>query len=591
MLSLFLLFIHATPTHQAPPLQVISRTYDVQDIHIINHGTARHYKVATIRIAFDQNVLLSTTTTTTHKNGTEEETTRTIPITQASPEALYGLTRLQCDDHLIESCPTSEEDETNDYHVGVGQNIPQFLYALNENTASSPVHNPQNVSVPFRTILRLTHDVERPRANQYVAILVVQPKSTLFNQNDNYNNDLDHEEDERMNQVESGTFGTFEAWSSHHHHHAEDHALQRWDIEHLNTCTLHFLTPDDQITPNGATVALFGDASEFNHTTNQSIPLLPFQRSVQGLVHTKAPLLNIQEASAIMDETLNDIENHETFPVFAEDMKNILDFATMYDRRQHEKENELLGNVANNVQTQKVKETDKKETTSSQVDRHVSRIADEFAHSGMIVSLIEVMHRMGTMNKLKTSQYWELVEDGLTNMMIPNFVKMSIELTKAPILNMVTDMLVSFGSGWWWGGMVVGWGGGGGVFRCCFSCLVLLLWVMLLVVLLVKCCCAVVLERNKSLLDFSFSWLRLFLTQAPVLEEIVICPIVVSTYPQAECCPDGKCEPKDPPEEPGDKKCKRGGKEHAGECRETQKNGKRNCPVPFLNGFCPGGNK
>ena len=57
---------------------------------------------------------------------------------------------------------------------------------------------------------------------------------------------------------------------------------------------------------------------------------------------------------------------------------------------------------------------------------------------------------------------------------------------------------------------MVGWGGG--VFRCCFSCLVLLLWVMLLVVLLVKCCCAVVFERNKSLLDFSFSWLRLFLT-------------------------------------------------------------------------------
>ena len=145
---------------------------------------------------------------------------------------------------------------------------------------------------------------------------------------------------------------------------------------------------------------------------------------------------------------------------------------------------------------------------------------------------------------------------------------------------------------------MVGWGGGGGVFSCCFSCLVLLFGVVVVVGDAVGggsvgniVDSAVVLERNKSLLDFSFSWLRLFFTQAPVLEEIVICPIVVSTYPQAECCPDGKCEPKDPPEEPGDKKCKRGGKEHAGECRETQKNGKRNCPVPFLNGFCPGGNK
>ncbi len=157
----------------------------------------------------------------------------------------------------------------------------------------------------------------------------------------------------------------------------------------------------------------------------------------------------------------------------------------MYDRRQHEKENELLGNVANNVQAQKVKETDKKETASSQVDRHVSRIADEFAHSGMIVSLMEVMHRMGTMNKLKTSQYWELVEDGLTNMMIPNFVKMSIELTKAPILNMVTDMLVSFGSGWWGGVVVVVCLGV--VFRVWCCCLVLLLlWVMLLVVVLLE---------------------------------------------------------------------------------------------------------
>ena len=103
------------------------------------------------------------------------------------------------------------------------------------------------------------------------------------------------------------------------------------------------------------------------------------------------------------------------------------------------------------------------------------------------------------------------------------------------------------------------------------------------------CCCV---GKKQELTGFFFFMVATFsYTQAPVLEEIVICPIVVSTYPQAECCPDGKCEPKDPPEEPGDKKCKRGGKEHAGECRETQKNGKRNCPVPFLNGFCPGGNK
>jgi hypothetical protein len=527
LLTIFLLFLlHVT---KPSPLKVISKTYDIQDIHLIHHDQVRHYKVATIRIAFDQNLLLSTTSTTTDtatntndasKNKRRSKGLKITSIEEASAELLYGLTRLQCDDHLIESCPTSNDDRS--YHRGIGHGIPQFLYALTKNTITRSQQHKQNISVPFQTILRLTHDVEKPRANQYVAILVVKPRSTTFGD--------ELEDDHNMNVHDLI-------------HYEEDHALQRWNIDHLKSCTLEFLKPCDQISLNGTTVELFGDLSirSFKNssgggsnvvkTKTKSVEL--FHNSITKLKRTKPPMLSVQQASAIIDDTINNIEKHETLPSFANDMKNILTFAEMYDHRQ----NELLHSIVDgddNIDGSDQNKYDPpptfgggsgSDTTSILVNQHITNTATSFAHSGMIVALLEVVHRMSIMNTLKTSQYWELIEDGLTNMMIPNFVKMAVELTKSPILTMITDTLT------------------------------------------------------------------------PILTEIIICPILAVVYPQAECMPDGvgDTDPgagSDPKEEPPEEsKCtEKGG--HAGECRKTTKpDGKRNCPVPFLHGYCPGGNE
>ena len=73
-------------------------------------------------------------------------------------------------------------------------------------------------------------------------------------------------------------------------------------------------------------------------------------------------------------------------------------------------------------------------------NRHTSHMATSFSHSGMVVSFLEVVHRLGTHEMVNAGQYFELIEDGLTNMMILNFVKLGVSL-KAPILDMVVDTL------------------------------------------------------------------------------------------------------------------------------------------------------
>ena len=460
IISLLLLCLFAFQPVATLPINVIASTFSIQDIHIINDNKLRHYSVATIRISFDNNLLLSSTT----NNATAQNR---IPITQATPSQLYGLTRLQCEDHLIESTPSMEYEDTSlDNHRGIGQNIPQYLYPI---TPVSVTYITHNNSTPFRTIVQTVYASEKPRDNEYMIILVVNPKSTLF----------------------TAQYVPFDASN----YKEEDYALQKWNLEELDQCKLHFLEPNEQITPDGNVLLSgdFGSSSESFHGT------------ITNMIRTEASVLNVQEAHVVFKDTHHGIVHHEKTAAFASDLDDLLDLATQYDRYKKNKidilsgarderdvNNEMVdeneygypnenanenGNDGSTDSNNDDDDDDDDEKINQRVNSHISKVSNDFSHSGMIVSLLEVMHRMGNMETMETTQYWELVEDGLTNMMIPNFVKMGVALTKAPILDMIVNMLV------------------------------------------------------------------------PILIEIIICPIISIIWPQAECFPNGEgaADPDAPP--------------------------------------------
>jgi|TARA_B110000208_G_scaffold187197_1_gene244861 hypothetical protein len=374
-------------------LRITSSTYDVQDIHLVHANQVRRFQVATIRISFDQRLMITTSATESNNNN---KANQPILLERATPSHLNGLTRLRCGDHLIESCPSAEDKNdaaaaAADYHRGIGQQIPQFLYPLTDASVAAATHN---LSTPFRTIVQTTHESEHPRDNQYVVVLVVHPKSALYTEHDAV--------DALGNSIE---------------YHEEAHSLQHWNPDELSKCTLSFLKPEDQITPDGSTVQLSGDWS----------PGVMFHGDVKHMTQTDPPFLDVQEASTIYDDHREGIVHFEQLSKFANDLDAVLDLATKYDRSQEDAADILSGEIDSDLDLAKVAAAEKnslvEDSVSTRVEAHIAKVSSNFAHSGMVVSLLEVMHRMGALESMETMQYWELIEDGLTNMMIPNFIK------------------------------------------------------------------------------------------------------------------------------------------------------------------------
>ena len=53
---------------------------------------------------------------------------------------------------------------------------------------------------------------------------------------------------------------------------------------------------------------------------------------------------------------------------------------------------------------------------------------------GSVFSLLQVMHRVGSLEQIEANQYFELIEDPLLNMLIPMITKLSVHILKQPTI-------------------------------------------------------------------------------------------------------------------------------------------------------------